>query len=188
MLSKILRYQLFALALAPALLLVTAGLNAQGVYDDESDDDYNDLYSQITSYSGACGGVNVWSYLNGVYDSGANVYQEILSSMPGTDYSWNWGYSYYIRLPGGCQYESFLVDWKIGLRYTAWGPTPTYSNGICTWTTYACSFGTPTCKGGWGITLQSPCPSYMRAYWVVLNGTECIIAVGSAQTGPTGCS
>jgi hypothetical protein len=171
MTKRTLRYRL--LTIVAALGSVAGVLHAQGVYSGEGGDDDDDIFTSLTSYGGSCGEVTITSTLNGSYAAGANVYQEILASTPGSNYIWDWGYSVYANAGiYGCILIQANYSFGIGLRVTFEGPPTTKTGSSCSYTNLACALGTTaSCPFLEPYTTSGSCPNYAFSLFISLTNT-----------------
>jgi hypothetical protein len=79
------------------------------------------------------------------------------------------------------------VSLNVRISTTFWGPPVTVTNDVCFWGSLACSSGTPTCRTGIGISFFPSCPNYVKANYLVINGSCLGVHLTSAATGPGPC-
>jgi len=76
----------------------------------------------------------------------------------------------------------------IKITNTYWGPPPIVVGDTCTYNILACSTGTATCKGATpALSFTEGCPSYVKAQYLVVNGT-CDFSLVFSATGPGVCN
>ena len=111
-----------------------------------------------------------------------------IAATPGVNYTFNWDGEVVCSL-AGVFYSVGGTD-TLSLRVSYWGPPVTITNDSCYYGSLACSPGTTaTCPSGTGVTFAPACPAYVRAEWLVRNGTQCIPpALISSATGAGPCS
>jgi len=90
-----------------------------------------------------------------------------------------------------------MGEWDLGSQQVAqlaristtyWGPPVTKTNDLCYWGSLACSAGTTaTCTHGYGFTFAPACPNYVKAEWLVVNGSCVPIPYVQAASGPGPC-
>lgn len=179
-------------------LLVSIAVQAQGIYATH-DMPYwpgNDfIETDVTGYPGSnqCSGMDVWNAFNGDYVSGPDN-TDLMSGSYGvenTDYSWNYGYTFYFTDPysGQCTSHTYTASFYIAFGSTtsatlastfghadanAWCAQITAGtnnpNPTCTNTAYPrYPIGRPGVKVGYDAT--APCAGYYDTLIINISGT-----------------
>ncbi len=77
-----------------------------------------------------------------------------------------------------------LARWSTTYR----GPPVVQTKDVCYWGSLACSVGTPTCTTGIGVVFVPVCPAYVKANYLVINGSYCLgIHELTPASGPGPC-
>jgi hypothetical protein len=112
-----------------------------------------------------------------------------VSTAPNVGFTWEKS-GQVICSVAGLIYSMAFQPNSLSLRVSYWGPPVTRSGNTCYWGSLACTAGTTaTCTTGYGIIFVPNCPDYIKATWLVYDGTNCVPpAFVTTATGPGPCS